>query len=356
MATAGSMPTGVIATTCSETTTSTRVLPKHEVRLPAPAVCTNAEKVYIEEREGYLAFGSITPEQKQRKLDNLNWLVNRRKQLYRLIKEDKTEGRQRRYEALCIATSHGSYYKEWDKKHNKWGVPLTPPKPVEDPNSRAGIVRWCNKYVGVKENPAGSNAGEPQPSGWERRVYGGTRIPWCACFSVCSAWDAGIKGSGTASVQLNVNLARKGQGIYRGYTTDPSRVRPGDHCAVGSTSTHTEVVVDAALRLHRRQHRPEQRGQRWHGHEHPAPGQHRRLDVDSRAVAANLRRMRRTDRHHPKLHRVIETLRQVSRHDTGREGIGRTARPGGDRPGEGARGPGGGGTGRGGGDHREHRP
>jgi hypothetical protein len=78
-----------------------------------------------------------------------------------------------------------------------------------------------------------------------RRVYGGTGIPWCACFAVCSAWDAGVKGSGTASVQLNVNLARKGQGIYRGYTTDPSRVRAGDHCAVISTSTHTEVVVDA---------------------------------------------------------------------------------------------------------------
>lgn len=215
--------------------------PKHEVRLPAPGVCTNAEKVYIEEREGYLAFASQTPEQKERKLANLNWLVNRRKQLYRLIKEDKTEGREKRYEALCIATSHGSAYKSWDKKHNKWGVPHGD-KP--EGGGRNGIVHWCNKYVGVKESPAGSNRGEPQPGGWMRRVYGGTGIPWCACFTVCSAWDAGIKGSGTASVQLNVNLARKGQGIYRGYTTDPRRARPGDHCAVISTNTHTEVVTN----------------------------------------------------------------------------------------------------------------
>jgi hypothetical protein len=167
--------------------------------------------------------------------------VERRKRLYKLNKDKPTDSRKRRYDVLCIATQDGSAYKEWDRTHNKWGVPI---KPKPDPDTAAaGIVRWCNKYVGVKEHPPGSNRGEPQPSGWERRVYGGTGVPWCACFTVCSAWDAGVKGSGTASVQLNVNLARRGQGIYRGYTTDHRRVRPGDHCAVISTSTHTEVVV-----------------------------------------------------------------------------------------------------------------
>jgi hypothetical protein len=218
--------------------------PKHRVRLPAPAVCTDTERVYIEEREVYLVFGSTTPEQKARKVANLTWLVDRRKRLYRLIKEHPTDARRRRYDVLCIATHTGQAYKDWDKTHNKWGVPNKPKPSGPDPHSRAGIVAWCNKYVGVKENPPGSNRGEPHPNDWQRRVFGGTGVPWCACFSVCSAWDAGIKGSGTASVQLNVNLARKGQGIYRGYTTDPKRVRPGDHCAVISTSTHTEVVVD----------------------------------------------------------------------------------------------------------------
>jgi len=213
--------------------------PKHEVRLPAPACCTNTEKVYIEEREGYLAFATVSQEQKVRKLANLNWLIARRKRLYHLTQEDKTDERQRRYEALCIATRHGSYYKKWDAAHNKWGVPYG-----DDPkNFRDEIVSWCKHNVGIREKPPGSNSGEPQPSGWMRRVYGGTHIPWCACFSVCSAWDAGVKGSGTASVQLNVNMARRGQGIFRGYTTDPSRVRRGDHCAVISTSTHTEVIV-----------------------------------------------------------------------------------------------------------------
>lgn len=217
-----------------------RGAPKHRVRMPAPAVCTSTERVYIEEREVYLVFKTTTPQQKARKVANLAWLVQRRKRLYGLIKQHPTDGRRRRYEVLCIATHAGQAYKDWDKSHNKWGEPIHPPT---DPHSRAGIVKWCKSYVGVKEHPAGSNRGEPQPSGWERRVFGGVGVPWCACFSVCSAWDAGISGSGTASVQLNVNLARMGRGIYRGYTTDPRRVRPGDHCAVISTSTHTEVVV-----------------------------------------------------------------------------------------------------------------
>lgn len=216
---------------------------KHEVRLPAPGACTSTERVYIEEREGYLAFASTTDEQKRRKTANVDWLVARRKQLYGLIQDKKTPEREARYKALCIATGHGSHYKAWDKTHNKWGVPYGDTDKPSAGKGRDDIVKWCHKYVGVKERPAGSNRGEPQPSGWQRRVFGGHGVPWCACFAVCSAWDNGVKGSGTASVQLNVNLARKGQGIYRGYTTDPRRVRPGDHCAVGSTSTHTEVVV-----------------------------------------------------------------------------------------------------------------
>ncbi len=215
--------------------------PKHEVRLPAPGVCTDTEKVYIEEREGYLAFATVSPEQKARKQANVDWLVARRKQVYHLIHDEgETPGRLRRYEALCIATHHGKVYQEWDKNHNKWGVPL---RPELDKTGRDEIVAWCESFLGVKEHPAGSNKGEPQPSGWQRDVFGRDGVPWCACFTVSSGRAVGIEGSGTASVQENVNLARKGQGMWRGYTTDPSRVRPGDHAAVISTSTHTEVVV-----------------------------------------------------------------------------------------------------------------
>ena len=217
-----------------------RGAPKHEVRLPCPTSATDLEAAHIEEREVYLTFACTTDAQKARKQANVDWLVRRRKQLYGLQKADpKKAGRRARYEALCVATHYGSPYERWAKEHNKWGVPKTRPKR----SHREQIVDWCQDRLGTSERPAGSNRGSPQPSGWQKRVYGGDGVPWCACFSVCSAWDAGIKGQGTASVQLNVNLARQGRGIFRGWTTDPSRVRPGDHCAIGGTSTHTGVVV-----------------------------------------------------------------------------------------------------------------
>lgn len=220
--------------------------PKHQVRLPAPGSATDAEKVYLEAREIYLAFTTTTPEQKERKLTNVDWLVERRKSLWRLMatdpKNNKANGRQERYDALCIATHFGKAYEAWDKTHNKWGVPLH----IETAASgqRADIVRRARSYIGVVENPAGSNKGTPQPSGWQKRVIGSDGWAWCACFAVCMAWDAGVKGAGTAGVWNNIQLAKQGKGMYRGFTTDYRRVRPGDHVAIGCETCHQEVVVD----------------------------------------------------------------------------------------------------------------
>lgn len=217
--------------------------PKHEVRLPAPASMTAAEKVYMEEREGYLAFGSQTPEQKARKQANVDWLVKRRQDLWRLMRDDpqhnKAQDRQARYNALCIATHHGTPYEKWDKTHNKWGVPLKPPEPK---SGRQFCVSHARSFIGVSEHPAGSNSGHPQPSKWQERVYGDDGVAWCACFTTCMAWDAGVEGKATASVNLNMEMARRGQGMYRGLTTDKSKVGPGDHAVIGCGSCHIEVV------------------------------------------------------------------------------------------------------------------
>ena len=40
----------------------------------------------------------------------------------------------------------------------------------------------------------------------------------------------------------NTSLAKSGQGIYRGYTTDPSKIHAGDHAFIGSD--HTGVIYD----------------------------------------------------------------------------------------------------------------
>lgn len=218
--------------------------PKHEVRLPCSGTATDTEKVYIEEREVYLAFGSTTDAQKARKQANVDWLVARRKSLWHLMQDDaannKANDRQTRYDNLCIATHYGSAYEAWDKAHNKWGQPYT----TQTKSQRSACKDWLDKYVGTTENPKGTNTGTPQPSEWQRRVYGSDGVPWCACFAVCSAWDNGVSGSGTAGVWNNTEMAKKGQGIYRGFTTDPSKVRAGDHAF--KDSDHTGVIYDAS--------------------------------------------------------------------------------------------------------------
>ena len=209
--------------------------PKHEVRLPCPGGATDTEKVYIEEREVYLVFGSTTDAQKARKQANVDWLVAQRKQVWHLGEDEgwDVNNRDERYDALCIATHYGSAYEEWDKTHNKYGEPYT----QESDSQRDKIKKWLDKYVGVSENPKGSNTGHQQPSDWQDRVYGTDGVPWCACFSVCSSWDNGISGSGTAGVWNNTELAKKGQGIYKAYTTDPSKVKPGDHMFINDDHT-----------------------------------------------------------------------------------------------------------------------
>jgi len=218
---------------------------KHEYTLPANG-CTPTEKAYIEEREGYLMLGgdgaSADDAQRKRKTANSDWLVSRRKQVWHLIEDEGPENdRPLRYENLCIATHYGTFWEEYEADHNKYGQAIH-----DEPaggGSRSACKDWLEKYLGVSENPSGSNKGQPQPSTWQQRVYGDDGVPWCACFAVCSAWDNGVAGSGTAGVYNNRQLAKQGSGIYRGYTTDPAKVHAGDHAFIGSD--HTGVIYDA---------------------------------------------------------------------------------------------------------------
>ena len=173
-----------------------------------------------------------------------DWCTITRRQIYSLAEQKgwSRAERELRYENLCIATKTGEHYKAWAKTHNTAnGKPK--PKAAKGSKGRQACVTNMRKYVGVAENPRGSNRGSPQPSGWQRRVIGGHGFAWCACFSTCMAHDAGVKGQGSAGVAVCYDLARRGAGIYRGVTTDPSRVRMGDHAVIGSISTHIGVVA-----------------------------------------------------------------------------------------------------------------
>lgn len=45
------------------------------------------------------------------------------------------------------------------------------------------------KYIGVHENPPGSNWGSPNPAGWEKNFGFDSGVSWCACFA-CSMVNA----------------------------------------------------------------------------------------------------------------------------------------------------------------------
>jgi hypothetical protein len=204
--------------------------------------CTASEKSGISEREMWWRVESVDIQTKAWRQSNADWATNRRKQVYHLGEDegwDESE-RELRYENLCIATKTGSYYDDWAKTHNT----TTGEKKSSSggKSSRSRTVDWLESYIGVHENPDGSNKGSPQPSGWQNRVYGDDGVAWCACFAVCAAWDNGVKGTGTAGVWNNTDLAKKGQGIYRGYTTDPSKVHAGDHAFINDD--HTGVISD----------------------------------------------------------------------------------------------------------------
>jgi hypothetical protein len=139
--------------------------------LPCPPSATKTERVYIEEREVYLAFAATTNEQKARKTANVDWLVERRKQLYTLMQdssdaENKANGRSDRYRALCIATHHGDAYEQWADTHNKWGKAYTEDG-VETSTGGVQTRSWfkahCRSYLRISESPPGSNRGAPQP-------------------------------------------------------------------------------------------------------------------------------------------------------------------------------------------------
>ena len=207
---------------------------------------TATEKVKISEREMWWRVSSVDDETKRWRENNASWLTDRRKQVWHLINDPggSTENdRQRRYDNLCIATKTGSAYDNWAKSHNTT-TGAEKSSGEAGGNSRAKAVSNAKSYLGVSENPPESNRGNPEPSGWQKRVMGFDGQPWCACFSTCMAWDAGVKGSGSAGVQNIVNMAKSAQGMFRGWTTDPNQVLRGDMVVIGCSSCHIGLVAE----------------------------------------------------------------------------------------------------------------
>ena len=203
---------------------------------------TPSEKAGISEREGWWNWSSVDDQTKAWRQSNADWATSRRKQVWHLGEDDGWEDAERelRYDNLCVATKHGSPYTDWAAGHDT--TTGAAKSSGSGQSSRSKVKDWLDSYLGVSENPSGSNRGSPQPSQWQNRVYGSDGVPWCACFAGCSSWDNGVAGTVTAGVANNVSLAKSGQGIYRGWTDDPAKVHAGDHAFLGSD--HTGVIYD----------------------------------------------------------------------------------------------------------------
>jgi hypothetical protein len=208
--------------------------------------CTDAERALLAERCTWWLVTSTTDEQKRRKQDCTDWLIARRKQLYGLIQDgpepdNEANYRHDRYANLSIATKHGDVYENWCQTHD----PTTGEALSSGSSARETAVERCRSYLGVSENPPESNRGSAQPDDWQERVLGYSGNPWCACFSTCMAWDAGVKGSSSAAVQYIVTMAQNHEGMFSGWTTDPADVLRGDMIIIGCTTCHVGMVVDS---------------------------------------------------------------------------------------------------------------
>lgn len=125
--------------------------------------------------------------------------------------------------------------------------PNSSPPPTD---TRSAILDHLARRDGYTENPAGSNC-DTRPDGirtsQDTTAGGGTWLrnqPWCGCWVAYAYIASGVKrvDSSLASVASIEDYARTGSKCWRGWTTDRSKVQPGDAVVVGGYGVHVETV------------------------------------------------------------------------------------------------------------------
>lgn len=228
---------------------------------------TDAEKVYTSQRElWWVEPRGAYAEQSARRQAITDWLVERRQYVWRLA-EGKVEGetpgwdhanRRQRYSNLQIATKTGSAYDSWCKTHD-----TTTGKPKGDGGSSSGgsgssssrdrALSWMASHRGLNEQPGGSNCDSRSDgirTAQDRCVAMGSSgtwlryQPWCGVWCANALDAAGVKGLtyDLASVEWIEARAKAGKAPFTGWTTDRSRVRPGDLVSIGSPGQHVAMV------------------------------------------------------------------------------------------------------------------
>jgi hypothetical protein len=122
-----------------------------------------------------------------------------------------------------------------------------PPAPTQPPRERA--LGHMAARLGYTEDPANSNC-DNRPDGirtsQDHCAGGGTWLryePWCGCWCYYALETAGVQGidSSLASVSQIQQYARQGAKCFKGWTTDRSKVQPGDLVTMGGAA-HVEMV------------------------------------------------------------------------------------------------------------------
>jgi hypothetical protein len=120
--------------------------------------------------------------------------------------------------------------------------------PTRDP--REVCMEHHERRLNYTEQPAGSNCDSRSDgirTAQDHTAGGGTWLryqPWCGCWVYYGLEAAGVKrlDSSLASVASIEDYAKQGAKCWRGWTTDRSRVQPGDAVVVGGYGVHVETV------------------------------------------------------------------------------------------------------------------
>jgi len=118
---------------------------------------------------------------------------------------------------------------------------------------RARLVKYAASFIGVTEHPSGSNGGK-FIDGWQK-VWGIWRTYWCGAFAGAMLRHVGVKVTARVVYVPNIKAdAQNGVNGFYAWTTDHSRVRPGDlvclfgleHVEIVRKVTRSGVVVSCA--------------------------------------------------------------------------------------------------------------
>lgn len=90
------------------------------------------------------------------------------------------------------------------------------------PTAGERVIQTASKYLGVRENPDGSNRGE-FIDGWER-VWGLAGQPWCGMFAAAMFKEAGVDDAGLChpSTAEMCRRARAANAVWDGHGTIPA--------------------------------------------------------------------------------------------------------------------------------------